>query len=269
MSHVADSAVCYNCQASLTGPYCAACGQKAQPLNPSAHDVLHDVTHEMLHVDGRIFRSVQRLLFSPGFLTREYVEGRRTRWIPPLRLYLIFSVIYFGVSLIGGEAFKFEMRGDTDRETVEALQKIGFSSEAELQEAVNHARATWGPRMMFLLVPAFAWFVHLVSRRLHRNFPQHLIFALHVQAAWFAAGSITAIVATIPLPIIGPAFGVLSLAYGLVYLMLSFRRAYGFSRRAALLRTAIVAPAYGVVVGVSIMAVVVGIIFRSVFWHRP
>jgi Protein of unknown function (DUF3667) len=265
MSHTADSRVCYNCQAPLTGPFCAACGQKAHPLDPSAHEVLHDVTHEMLHVDGRIFRSVQQLLFSPGFLTREYFEGRRVRWVTPLRLYLIFSVVYFAVTAVGaGSTVKVNITAKTDRETAEELQKLGFSSEAEMQDAVAHARAIWMPPVMFVLVPLFAWFVHLVSRRLHRNYPQHLIFALHVHAAWFAAGAIAAIAARIPLRFVGAVFGVLSVVYGLVYFVLAFRRACGVAVRAALIRTAIVGFAYFIVT----IVVSLSIALPTVLWHR-
>jgi Protein of unknown function (DUF3667) len=264
MTHVAESTACYNCKAPLTGPFCAACGQKAQSLNPSAHDLLHDITHEMLHVDGRIFRSVQRLLFSPGFLTREQFEGRRARWISPLRLYLIFSVIYFGVTAVGGGSVRVDVKGGTDQETAQELQRLGFGSEAEMQEAVAHARATWVPRTMFLVVPLFAWLVQLVSRRTGRNYPQHLMFALHVHAAWFGAGATAALAAMTKIPIIGAVFGPISVVYGTAYLVLAFRRAYAIPTGTALLRAAIVGFAYFIVTVAAVMAIVLPVIL----WHR-
>jgi hypothetical protein len=45
----------------LEGAFCAQCGQKVTPLNPSLHDFLHDLVHEFLHFDGKIFRSVRLL----------------------------------------------------------------------------------------------------------------------------------------------------------------------------------------------------------------
>jgi len=262
MTHGTQSTTCYNCKAPLTGPFCGACGQKAQSLNPSAHDLLHDVTHEMLHVDGRIVRSVQRLLLSPGFLTREQFEGRRARWISPLRLYLIFSVIYFGVTAFGGGSVRTGVKGGTDQDTVQELQKLGFSSEAEMQEAVAHARATWVPRMMFLLVPLFAWFVQLVSRRSGRNYPQHLMFALHVHAAWFAAGAIAAVAAMTKTPFIGAVFGTISVVYGTAYLVMAFRQAYVISTGTALLRAATVGSVYFVASVLAVMAIVIPVIIR-------
>ena len=80
-----DLEFCHNCGIRLNGRFCSACGQKALPLNVTFHDFFHDFTHEMLHVDGRIFQSIRRLLLSPGFLTREYLQGHSARWISPIR----------------------------------------------------------------------------------------------------------------------------------------------------------------------------------------
>ena len=89
MSEIArQSDFCYNCGIRLTGRFCAACGQKVQELDPSLTHFLHDLTHELLHFDGKIYRSVWTLLARPGVLTRDHFEGRRARWISPIRLYL-------------------------------------------------------------------------------------------------------------------------------------------------------------------------------------
>src|SRR3954469_969744 len=148
------SGYCDNCGAGLTNAFCGGCGQKVQSRNPSAHDLIHDFTHETLHVDGRIFGSVQKLLLAPGFLTCEYFNGRRVRWVSPIRLYLIFSVAYF-VLASAAAARGLHVVGpvDTDPQTVSALQRLGFASEAELRETMTDAQKHWGPRVLFVLVP--------------------------------------------------------------------------------------------------------------------
>jgi len=99
MSSVAmDLTECLNCRASLNGPYCAMCGQKVTAPRPTVHEFVHDAFHEFLHFDGKILQSVRLLFTRPGLLTSEYVEGRRVRYISPLRLYLIFSVAYFAAA---------------------------------------------------------------------------------------------------------------------------------------------------------------------------
>ena len=112
----------------------------------------------MLHVDGRIWQTVRRLIVSPGFLTREYLDGRRARWISPIRLYLIFSVPCFGLSALTGLRPGVSTADDRSNlnisfgkmpragapagasEEAEAKAKeLGFESIADLKEAVNHA----------------------------------------------------------------------------------------------------------------------------------
>src|SRR6188472_541842 len=88
---------CPNCGPTLEGPFCAQCGQKATPLNPSLRDILHDVVDEVLNVDSKIFKSVRLLLTRPGFLSREQFGGRRIRYVSPIRLYLLCSLVYFAV----------------------------------------------------------------------------------------------------------------------------------------------------------------------------
>ena len=91
---------CSNCGAPLAGPYCGSCGQKTAAPNPAIGDFLHELSHELLHVDGKIFRSLRLLVAAPGALTREQFEGRRVRYISPIRLYLTFSVVYFAVAAL-------------------------------------------------------------------------------------------------------------------------------------------------------------------------
>ena len=69
-----DPVVCHNCRAELHGPFCAQCGQEALPLNPRLRDVVREFAHELLDMDGRVFRSVRKLFLAPGFLTREQFE---------------------------------------------------------------------------------------------------------------------------------------------------------------------------------------------------
>ena len=58
-------------------------------------------------------------------------------------------------------------------------------SDEEVAEWVHRVQHEWTPRLMFLMVPVFAVFTALATRRQHRHFPQHLYFALHSHAAWF------------------------------------------------------------------------------------
>src|SRR5258706_9109608 len=95
---LAPPAGCANCGAPLSGPFCQACGQKAAGRNVSLHDFFHEAFHEFAHVDGKIVQTLRLLLTKPGQLTHEFLEGRRERYVSPLRLYLTCSLIFFALA---------------------------------------------------------------------------------------------------------------------------------------------------------------------------
>lgn len=97
---------CLNCGTPLQGTYCFQCGQKAQNRRLPLKALLHDVLHDLLHLDHKILESVWLLIRRPGFLAEEYLAGRRVRHVPPFRLYVIASFALF-------MAFSFIHVGDT------------------------------------------------------------------------------------------------------------------------------------------------------------
>jgi hypothetical protein len=89
------STVCLNCGASLSGPFCASCGQRDIPPYPSVRELAVDAVSEFSGWDGRLASTLRALIERPGKLTHEFLEGRRARYISPLRLYLVASLVYF------------------------------------------------------------------------------------------------------------------------------------------------------------------------------
>src|SRR6266436_982993 len=101
---VAPALRCENCGAAVAQRYCGACGQR---LEPPVHSLWHFAqlaTEDLTHADSRLWRTLAALLFKPGYLTREFLAGRRARYLPPVRLYLVLSVVFFlGASATHGE----------------------------------------------------------------------------------------------------------------------------------------------------------------------
>jgi hypothetical protein len=89
------SPACLNCGAPLAGAFCAECGQRDVPPYPSVRELVVDAFWELSGWDGRFATTVRALIARPGKLTREFLEGRRARYISPLRLYLMCSLVYF------------------------------------------------------------------------------------------------------------------------------------------------------------------------------
>jgi len=55
----------------------------------------NDFIDDFFTLDSRLFKTIIPLLFKPGFLTLEYNKGRRVKYLPPLRMYLVLSVLIF------------------------------------------------------------------------------------------------------------------------------------------------------------------------------
>jgi len=91
----AASARCDNCGAVVSGRYCAACGQRLEPPLHSLWHFTKAASEDLTHADSRLWRTLGALLFRPGYLTREFLAGRRARYLPPVRLYLVISVMFF------------------------------------------------------------------------------------------------------------------------------------------------------------------------------
>ena len=91
---VSRSVACLNCGTPLVGPFCAECGQRDVPPYPSVRELAVDAFWELSGWDGRFASTVRAPVARPGKLTREFLEGRRARYISPLRLYLMCSLVY-------------------------------------------------------------------------------------------------------------------------------------------------------------------------------
>ena len=88
---------CENCSTALQGGYCHVCGQRAHnPLHSFSHAV-EEVFESLWHLDGRIFRTMRDLLV-PGRLAVNYLAGHRVRYIAPLRIFILLTLVTFFVA---------------------------------------------------------------------------------------------------------------------------------------------------------------------------
>lgn len=88
---------CRNCGTDAPGAFCPACGQETTLRLPSAGQFMRDAAGRYVAFDGRMWRTLVPLLCRPGFLTREYLAGRRRRYIRPARLVLVLALVMFAV----------------------------------------------------------------------------------------------------------------------------------------------------------------------------
>lgn len=89
---------CLNCDSTLRGQYCAHCGQRSQSRLISLWELISDAFGDLFELDSRLWKTLVPLLIRPGLLTADYLQGKRARFMPPFRSYLVLSLLFFVVA---------------------------------------------------------------------------------------------------------------------------------------------------------------------------
>ena len=251
-----DDRRCLNCGEALHGAFCGACGQRSVPANPTVLELAGDAWQELSGYDGRIAATFRGLLH-PGRLTLEYLQGRRARYLSPVRLYLTVSVVYFvvaaaapnlnprdassppGTSVTGPGGIRIAITGapgqvltDEDRRAIhEYVEQSHWLIRPMLRavetdpEGFRARMFATVPRVFFVLLPVFAAIVSLFYRR--QRFPAALVFAVHLHALAFLIFAVAeASKFTRSAPIAG-AVGVTVVLTFIIYILMSLRRVFG------------------------------------------
>jgi hypothetical protein len=265
---------CLNCDHPLTGRYCSACGQKHDPHAQTVGHFLAETFETLTHADSRLWLTLRVLLTRPGNLTADFFAGRRNRYMPAIRLYIVISVLFFLLMAIvpgggiesllqpGAAAEKpsqaIELDGEIDAESCKTFKYNGpFEQTIEPRlraaciEAVQDNGRKLGeifqrnvPKAMFVLLPAFALLMLPFFWHPRRLYAEHLIFLVHNHTAIFAALTIEEI-----LDFLIPAgwdgwLGFALLAYVIWYGWRGLRVYYGKSRGKSLALFTVLGLAY-------------------------
>lgn len=121
---------CENCGAALAGEFCSQCGQHAIDYRRSIFRVVLDAADSFLNWDTKFLHSMNQLLLRPWQLTNDFNAGRRARYVHPLRLYLIASIVFFLVA----KAIDWESQGPiqlTERDRTELVASLAKMVEPD------------------------------------------------------------------------------------------------------------------------------------------
>ncbi len=260
------AAACKNCGATTNGNFCHQCGQATHLHVPSAREFLHEFMAHYVAIEGKLWRSLKLLLFKPGLLSREYIEGRRVRYVEPLRLYLSFSIIFFAMMKLSGVEIM-NIGGATDApaaisvpagvqaapagDSAEFIQiRTDFVHwlaarspqvaaradrflnlpEAQRKETAKRVFFSYTPYAIFLMMPVFAFYLKLLYAGKGRRYGEHFLFALHSNA--FAFFMLSLFIAADGWNFVR----FVLLAWLVFYLPTAMRRVYGGGRTVTALR---------------------------------
>lgn len=182
-----DDTTCRGCGAASTGNYCAACGQpRPRPDDFSLRRLLAEAWSELSDIDSRLWRSVTGLAI-PGRLTRAWLDHEWSRYLPPLRLYLIASGIYFLLAWDVGFQLNAELLKAAPAGTVPPQLVALYGDPAAVDRASDLTAL-----MKFLFVVPMGFWLALLHRGNRRPTGEHMVFALHYTAMDFALFSLLA-----------------------------------------------------------------------------
>ena len=193
---------CANCRTVMPAgaAFCPACGQSVKPLSRPWLEFAREMLDELLDYDGRMLRSLRLLLTRPGFLSAEYIGGRRAAYTPPIRLYLVVSLLFFLVLPL-------------------ILPESTQADSAHIVSVDLYSKA------MFLLLPVFALLLKIFYRRGY--YLEHLVFAVHLFSAMFIVfGVMLAFEDTADRHLAGAAIQVVLLGYTVWYFLAALHAAY-------------------------------------------
>lgn len=183
---------CNNCGESGVRNYCPGCGEtRPGHEDMSLSHFFGHAVHELVHLDSKIFRSFLYLITRPGFLTAEYFNGRKKRYIAPLRIYVtLFALSFFAYSFQSSisvwDVQKF-IDADVTGKIAGAIEQLtagtGVSASAWAEQVnVNWHKLITVTQFVNILLLALA--LQALYWRSGRYFVEHLIFSLHLQSAF-------------------------------------------------------------------------------------
>jgi len=265
------TATCTNCAAILRGEYCSECGQRRMEPVHSVWHLVRDAAEDLTHADSRVWQTLSGLALRPGFLLHEYLVGRRARYLPPFRLYLILSIVFFALATASPEHAYVVRLDEGHLGQTEALSRDALEREHVCQsdyhgpgarivqefmrtrcpELMSDGGKSLAaaymhnlPRAMFLFLPLLALFMKAIYWRPRRYYAEHWLFLLYVQSFVFLLFIIGMLAARVLPPRVGSALTLVLWLYAIYYLFMSVRRTYAQSRVLTTLKFALLCAAY-------------------------
>jgi hypothetical protein len=203
---------CLNCGSGLTGKFCSQCGQENVEIHENFFHLVGHFVSDYLHFDSKFFRSVVPLFIKPGFLTKEFWAGRRTKYIHPLRIFFFVTILFAVASTVFykkfGDTIKSGIRLSPDLEKLSdayldslpetdsiylTSQKRYLSVPEVKKEKIDDTRQLRkihaGVDLVFVnlkyvtffLLPLYALIFKILYRRSKKFYVDHIIYTIHLQ----------------------------------------------------------------------------------------
>lgn len=281
---------CPNCEAPLCGPFCSECGQHQVDLDRPIREIVTEGLSTLAAFDTRIGRTLWPLVRRPGFLTIEFLAGRRARFVHPFKLYFAFSLVFFLVfsysdytiihanepGIVSIMTLESEATGEANQIGIEGARdpSIGVDDAstdwiseyfAPLEEIAANEPTRFNrlfidrlSKSLIILVPMVTVLLQCLYWR--PRFVAHLVFALHVHSFSFLVLVVGAGVDNAAEVVgsnsggMGNSIATLAIA---VYVFLALRRVYGQGRLVTMLKFIVLVIGYCLALVITMLATLI------------
>ena len=339
--HLRQEKNCLNCGSTVEDRYCSHCGQENIIVKESFGHLFRHFFEDVTHYDSKFFTTIKDLALKPGFLTKEYMSGRRASYLHPIRMYVFISFLYFlaaftfshsshnlesatgqraalsakreladslqhilqetgtstpadsikSVALAGTinrlqldslqeEEIEFNVIGNIDYKVLKEYHeqqaalpaekrdrgikpwlyghwfaKIEQHGESVLEILIGKTQHAM-PKLMFLLLPLFAWGLKLFYDKKKYYYGDHAIFSLHFHSAAFLLFFVIAALNKVLPVFFANILSLLELFILIIYLTIALKNTYQQSFVVSLIKALVLSLIYGVfiVAGFSVIA---------------
>ncbi len=209
---------CPDCGLVGQGYYCTQCGEELQVAIPTVGQYLKELINEFIAFDSKLLRTIPLLLFKPGYLTQEYVAGRRRRYLLPSRVYLLFAFLtFFLLSFVVNSQLTGWLTGSTLKFSVGNLDPS--VSRPMIVNFMKDIEGAFPYVILLECLPVFALLLKLIFRKQKKRYVEHLVFSFH-----FFAVSLVVIIPAMLIPLrFTTLVGMLII---MTYLFFAIRRVY-------------------------------------------
>lgn len=141
MSHLRERKEknCLNCGTQVHGRFCHHCGQENIEPKESAWHLVSHFFQDITHFDGKFFSTVKLLVIRPGFLSRQYILGRRASFLNPIRMYIFTSAFFFLLFFTFFSPGKNSVSNDFtfNKKTLKAISEMDSAQFADFTREIN------------------------------------------------------------------------------------------------------------------------------------
>ncbi|MEX1188930.1 MAG: DUF3667 domain-containing protein [Bacteroidia bacterium] len=136
--HLREENDCLNCGETVQGRFCGHCGQENVVSQQSVSHLVYHFFEDITHYEGKFWKTIRFLLLKPAFLTKEFLSGKRMKYVPPVRLYIFISFVTFFLPYI------LPSTNSDNSLSYEEKKSMSLAADSNLSESFSFFKGNYG-----------------------------------------------------------------------------------------------------------------------------